>query len=111
MKGKPIEPGCLAMIVGSKGCPENNGKVVRVVRRIHNGEKDPNGFRVISKNKDAIFWLVEALSAELVLNFNRGGGARVRSRAVAQFLLIRLDDGEEPKTVSTAHTKDLDQVI
>lgn len=94
-KGKPIEPGCLAMIVGSKTCAENNGRTVKVLRRLVNGEMGENGMRVYTRHP--ISWLVESLSTPLSLMTTKGRKLQVMRRAYAPKFLIRLDDDEEPK--------------
>lgn len=123
MKGKPIEPGCLAMIVGSIENPGNNGRTVRVVRRAAPFEppeevvadlRIPPGY-----DPDARRWWIEALPGNPPLDCTTRGVKsgrkrlwKVKARALKEKFLIRLDDDEAPQeTVSTAHTKDLDEVI
>jgi hypothetical protein len=120
MKGKPIEPGCLALIVRAKNCKENIGRVVRVLRKTSPGEPLP-GSTVTVKQRPwaATVWFVEALPGHPnlttpVIGTVTGQLKRkesLRIAAISERNLIRLDGDEEPKTVSTAHTKDLDEVI
>ena len=98
-KGKPIEPGCLALIVGSKTCPENNSKTVRVIRRLVNGEMGENGMRIYTRQP--VSWLVESLRTPLSLMTTKGRKLQVMRRAYAPKFLIRLDDDEEPKQETT----------
>lgn len=113
MKGKPIEPGCLAMIVGAVFHPRNNGKVVRVVRLMTEPAYTPPELRHLlhkhtSDNPTSgRVWVVETLdgSQSLRLDVSRRYSTGrtetlnfdVSSRAVAEIRLKRLDDGEDHK--------------
>ena len=59
MKGKPIEPGCLALIVGAKHCTENLGRVVRVLRKPEPMERLDH--RPKTTPWDTGSWIVEPL--------------------------------------------------
>lgn len=66
MKGKPIEPGCLALVVSSAYTPQNIGRVVRVVQAMAPGEWNnpdaPTGVAGrIYNNRPGSVWLVECL--------------------------------------------------
>ena len=99
MRGKPIEPGCLAMIVGSRGCPENNGRVVRVLRRMVAGEMGVNGLLIHTRYPFA--WLVEAFGQPLTLITTSRKRMQVMQRLYAPKHLIRLDDDETPEEAHT----------
>jgi len=120
MKGKPIEPGCLALIVRAKHCKENIGRVVRVLRKPEPYEQLPgSAVGVPPAAWEAAVWFVEALPGHpdltsALVGFVTGQLRRkeaLRIVGINERNLIRLDDAEAPKTMSTAHTKDLDEVI
>lgn len=107
MKGKPIEPGCIAMIVGAVTHPKNNGKIVKVLRLKTEDAYTPpeiahllRNHRHTSKDKT---WIVETTGKNLQFTVNRHyrtGKVEaleffVSSRAVAEIRLKRLDDGED----------------
>lgn len=112
MKGKPIEPGCLALIVGTVHQPKNNGKVVRVVRKLSRAEsrvyRPPGVFISINPYgyEDGI-WVIETLdgnqSLQYVVDLWQGEklvAAKeyfVSERDIAECRLKRLDDGEDYK--------------
>lgn len=112
-RGKPIEPGCLAMIVGASVTPENNDKVVRVIERAYSGYKEPGEPRGITYVASASAWIIRTTDGAktLITRTNKGRSWRTEERAMAEKALIRLDDDEEPKAVTRTVTKDLDQVI
>ena len=92
MKGKPIEPGCLAMVVlgPNNSIPENAGCVVRVLRWINAGERDPDfGLRIIVSG-----WYVQTTGRLLVVRTLLGDVYRVPRRGFLPKNLIRLDDGD-----------------
>lgn len=115
-KGKPIEPGCLALIVGSKH-DDNNGRTVRVIRKLGEREVYVPPEVVAARNgrplrpHPELFndtrWLVVALTGKLlygVTGINPYTGERKRiadysvaARGVAEKRLIRID-GEEDAT-------------
>lgn len=116
MKGKPIEPGCLAMIVGTVHQPKNNGKVVRVVRlRTEQVFTPPELQNLLTnhENPDASrrAWIVETLDGSRSLQFpvfrSYCSGRTeilhfdVSTRSVAECRLKRLDDGEGYKERET----------
>ena len=91
MKGKPIEPGCLAMVVGSN-LPQNNGRTVRVLYRLNAGDYDPTtALRIMGAA-----WLVEACGEPLLVMTIEGDERRVHRRGFITKRLIRLDDGDTP---------------
>jgi hypothetical protein len=123
MKGKPIEPGCLAMIVGSVQSPKNNGKVVRVIRECEPYLRPPEaeaqaqqkGIRLTkSDGVPERSWWVEPVHGKL-----RWSSARrlidvwCAGRSYRQRHLIRLDDDEAPKEVvrTVVKSKPVDEVI
>jgi hypothetical protein len=122
MKGKPIEPGCLAMIVRATTTPENNGKVVNVLRRADKHYASP-GTPLNAAPAPESGWVVETKDREKMLVDVLIGviSGRVthkwltHERAFAPQCLIRIDDGEAPKEITTpvskAHSPDLDGVI
>lgn len=124
MKGKPIEPGCLAMIVNSKYTPENNGRVVRVVRRTEAGWKPPEipeSVRVLKLDPTVKHWVVAVEAGQQPLFYttaHAGTNIRkrifaVRERSYSERRLIRLDDDEAPKEVArtVVKSKPVDEVI
>lgn len=98
MKGKPIEPGCLAMVVGMRFSPENNGRTVQVVRRAEAGYVTPGQApkhytRVTSEvgwvcmvPSDALPMVVAVMRSAQVL-----GKRSTWERAFSQKNLIRID--------------------
>lgn len=106
MKGKPIEPGCLAIIVGAVHQPKNNGKIVRVLRLKEEGYRPPQAPKLNwpTRQHNLKAWVVETLDGSASLQFvihlyDRGKLADtkevfVSERAVAESRLKRLDDGE-----------------
>lgn len=112
MKGKPIEPGCLALIVGTVHQPKNNGKVVRVVRKLTKAESrvylPPEVYVPIDPYDDAdSVWVIETLdgsnSLQYVVDLWRGEKlvavkeCFVSERDISECRLKRLDDGEDHK--------------
>lgn len=102
MKGKPIEPGCLAMIIRVKNCKENLGRVVQVLHQPRPFETLP-GDAVKINPWSADTWFVAALpghadletpvvgsSTRQFLHTRRGPVAAVREKN-----LIRIDDNDE----------------
>lgn len=102
MKGKPIEPGCLALIVQAKSCKENIGRVVRVLRKPEPLESIPGS---VPKKKPwrADTWLVEALPGhpDLVRSIVNKDSRILLKKATGRHLgvmqknLIRIDDDDE----------------
>lgn len=116
MKGKPIEPGCLAMIVGAVGHPQNNGKIVRVVRlKTEQVFTPPEVRNLLLKHEhpdaNRRAWIVETLDGSRSLHFPVARSYYsgrienlhfdVSTRAVAEKRLKRLDDGEGCKERET----------
>lgn len=75
MKAKPIEPGCLAMVVGMRFTPENNGRVVRVVRVCERGYSNPgsgSGRTRVSADKEGWVCVVLPSAPPLTVATMRG---------------------------------------
>ena len=127
MKGKPIEPGCLAMIVGSTHTPENNGKSVRVIRDCKPFLRPPEadvqalqkGIRLTpSDGTPEKSWWVEPVHGKLRWSSRlRLIDVQCAGRSFRERHLIRLDDDEAPKEVArtvvktTPKSKPVDEVI
>ncbi len=113
MKGKPIEPGCLAMIVRAQIAPENNGKVVRVIRRTTPGYMSPNAPPVVTGvGPTPRGWIVRTPTGARDLVCTSGKG-RVRwmdsERSYLPEHLIRIDDDDTTPDEVTEATKQLEQ--
>lgn len=105
-KGKPIEPGCLALVINARNMKENIGRTVRVLHLIPDGWIPPQSpvgkpLRVVSPR----VWVVETLPGHPPL---KGCTLRESTQEISQIYdalqmafaerhLIRLDDDEEPK--------------
>lgn len=90
MKGKPIEPGCLAMVVTESPCEENNGRVVRVLYRVEAGHRDPHTRLVCIRAS----WMVQTTGRLLKVVSMDGDEHWVQRRGYTSRRLIRIDDGE-----------------
>jgi hypothetical protein len=120
-KGKPIEPGCLAMIISAKKCPENKGRVVRVLHRMAPYEPLPGSTIKKKTPWPPTTWLLEALPGHpdlvrsVVDTYSRQLTKKIPSRHVGKLTrqLIRLDDDEAPKEVvrTVVKSKPVDEVI
>ena len=111
MRGKPIEPGCLALVVRSSTSPENVGKVVKVLRRREDAYKGVFG---TIHNGSAVAWVVRRESADLLVAaclvdlatgkvvIARLQTALVAERSFADECLMRLDDEPEAEDTTTA---------
>lgn len=117
MKGKPIEPGCLAMVVRAIAAPENNGKVVRVIRRTTPGYRPPSAPPGVGPiGPKAKGWVVQTTTGarELVCTagWTKTGKVTHRwldsERSYTERHLIRIDDDTAPDEV-TEETKQLEQ--
>ena len=107
MKGKPIEPGCIAMIVGATSHPKNNGKIVKVLRlKTEDAYTPPEIAHLLRNHKHtskAKVWIVETTGKNLQFTVNRHYSTGrvetleffVSTRAVAEIRLKRLDDGKQ----------------
>ena len=103
MKGKPIEPGCKALVVNTLNPPSNSGKVVTV---LHLAPKDylPPPFRGDGITKAAPpnkrlgpLWVVHREQGDLLVRAVGLAGVIEKStdeRVFPQAMLIRLDDPE-----------------
>lgn len=111
MRGKPIEPGCLAMIVGTRYAevaPHMVGRVVRVV-----GQPTPHWIppgasypRFTPWSKDA--WIVESTDERLlaisVVNSLTAKLVKIernRQAVIRECYLVRLDGDETPEETHT----------
>lgn len=118
MKGKPIEPGCLAMIVRAVVVPENNGKVVRVIRRTTPGYLPPNApHGVLPIGAEAKGWVVQTTTGarDLVCTAGWKKAGKVihrwldSERSYTERHLIRIDDDDTAPDEVTEETKQLEQ--
>ena len=89
---KPIEAGCLALVIADPDHLDNVGKVVKVVESIPKNEKIHTFFinhdRKICATGDATetLWLLEGeLSTTAILNFNTDEGVRTISPEVIHY--------------------------
>ena len=106
MKGKPIEPGCLALIIGARYAKENIGRTVRVLDRKPPGWTPPDSpvQRAPVRETDCA-WIVEVLPGQpllkgAIVKLHTGQQTRTypaRQLAFVQKHLIRIDDDEEPR--------------
>lgn len=117
MKGKRIEPGCLAMIVGVKHPARNNGLVVRVIGSATGlsgdeltppeawAQAEERNIRIVhnpSFRIDARRWWVESVRGELYwCTTNLRVSVKVKRRSYLETHLIRLDDDETPEETHT----------
>lgn len=97
MKRRKIEPGCLAMTCHPTNSGPNNGKLVRVHRKIRAGAKLPNG-RTLCPSKDGRppYWLCESLGAAFKGVISDCGPCDVQMVAVQERHLRRIDDPDLP---------------
>lgn len=120
MRGKPIQPGCIAMIVGATHHPKNNGKIVRVVRlmteRVYTPPEVAHLFPNHRHRVDTLrAWVVEAMQGSLHFEVERRyitGRCEtlsyyVSTRAVAECRLKRLDGGDDHQRTTTLQLEDL----
>lgn len=125
MKGKPIEPGCLALVVGN-GESANEGRVVTVVGRAPSLYKSPNAPRnSMPRNWPPNTWVVCVSKAGRPLTGYTHDGLTHQlvstyaawELACPERNLIRIDDDEQPKAVdrtvvkTTPKSKPVDEVI
>lgn len=107
MKNKPIEPGCLAIIVGVKISPENNGRVVRVLRRSA-AHEIPREAKAVASSLDmwiyphprldpheARWWVTPVNGTLLWRTRDRSLVVNCRERSYMERCLRRIDDGED----------------
>lgn len=117
MKGKPIQAGCLALIIGSKNCPENIGRVVRVVGRPDPGWAPPESGvtnKPVPYGKDV--WVVQVMPGHpplhgIVVSLTTRAFVRKYASQFGAFVephLMRIDDDsqDEPKTLKAPRPKD-----
>ena len=115
MKGKPIEPGCLAIIVGAIKAPENNGRIVRVIRKAERFYAPPGAPfpRITPTESDT--WVVVSLDADrpltgiVVSRSTRKVTDKFQSMEIScrEPRLRRIDDGDttEPRVTETHKPK------
>lgn len=118
MKGKPIEPGCLALVVG-ECARSNSGRVVRVIRKMHEPYFSTPNMPSIMRDFGGVpvfgWWLCEALpnTPELTCHLITHDDGKVhgtwkeRVRPFPPKCLIRIDGDEVPDEVAT---RELDTV-
>ncbi|CAM8750879.1 hypothetical protein CENTIMANUS_00276 [Klebsiella phage vB_KpM_Centimanus] len=89
---KPIEAGCLALVISDPDHPDNVGKTVRVVELIPKNEKICTFFinhdQKICATGDATdtLWLLEGeLSTSAILGFNTDEGVRTFSPKIIHY--------------------------
>ena len=70
----PIVPGQLAFVIGTFTCPQNVGRIVRVVRRIVPGQRTMTGAVVSTALKashpDVEWWEVQAVGSPLIVAYS-----------------------------------------
>ena len=103
MKGKPIEPGCKALVVNALHPPSNSGKVVTVLHLAPEGYLPPP-FRGDGITKPSLpnersgpLWVVHREQGDLLVMAVGLAGGIVKptdERVFPQSMLIRLDDPE-----------------
>lgn len=115
MKGKPIEPGCLALIIKARFAQENRGRVVRVAGRMPEGYIPPDApIRkpvVHVPEEKSQRWLIEPLpgAPALVGSLVSATGKVIikypaRQLCCPESWLIRIDDDEEPNETRVTET-------
>lgn len=93
---KPIEAGCLAIVVGTQGCDcevcgGNRGKIVRVVDAMYAGDTlGVSGGGVLLMTEFA--WLCQTLGGRLLLDIDRDYSIYVTCRPFLEHQLRRIDD-------------------
>lgn len=97
---KPIEAGCLALVISDPDHLDNVGKVVRVVELIPKNEKVHTFFINYDQkiratgNATETSWLLEGeLSTSAILKFNTDEGVRTISPKVIHYESIRGNKG------------------
>lgn len=69
-----IQPDQLAFVIGSFTCPQNVGRIVRVVGRVVPGQRTSTGARVSdalrSSHPNAEWWEVEAVGSPLIVAYS-----------------------------------------
>lgn len=117
MKGKPIQAGCLALIIYSKNCTENIGRVVRVVGRPEPGWVPPGSGISLKHNPwEGNSWVVQVLPGHpplhgIIVSRNTRAFVRKYASQFGVFIephLVRIDDDsqDEPKTLKAPRPKD-----
>jgi hypothetical protein len=100
MKGKPIEPGCLAMVVPGGAFSDNDGLVVRVLHWVERGHQDPSARLIVS----ASCWMVQTMSRPMKIVSVEGNTLWVQRRGYTPRRLIRID-GDPDLAVDTDTAK------
>lgn len=117
MKGKPIEPGCLALVVRALDA-HNNGAVVRVIRRAEPLYAPPGSPpRVVPPVKERtryVIWVVQTPDGAKRLRhqFTQWLTGKIldvycNERAFRNDHLIRIDDDELQDDTATTTEKEL----
>jgi len=93
---KPIEPGCLCMIVGYKNHPHNMGKIVTALEKVDSGCKGIT----MNKYQGGEGWRVAGEDLAVVWQTFDGQGISTghSQTFVGEKHLMRLDDGEDIQT-------------
>ena len=85
-----FKPGDLAFIVRARVCPENNGKIVELIRRVYPGDVI-DGYRITDNFNSGDAWLCRSRGSDLAIQIRRHDGEAVRrtvkERAYAEFHL------------------------
>lgn len=104
---KPIEAGCLALVIGDPDHPENVGKVVTVVKYINKGDILSTWYRqegrqyICAGNSTDNKWLLQGdLISIAVLNFNTAEG---RTTIEVRADSYQAENGEEGQHALLTH--------
>lgn len=95
---KPIEPGCLALIIHGGNVPENAQKTVQVIRFVAPGQTLEHRKLIVHNSSPLRAWVVES-SDILALTQNKKH-QQIGFALVAEKRLLRIDD----------HTPDADDL-
>ena len=92
---KPIEAGCLAIVVGTQGCgcevcEGNRDKIVQVVHALHAGDTVQVAGIVLEVT--GFSWMCQTQGSQLILDITYGVGVWVTRRPFAEHQLRRIDD-------------------
>lgn len=95
---KPIEPGCLALIIHGGSVPENSQKTVQAIRFVAPGQTLVHREVTVTNTKPMRAWLVEG--ADILALTQNKKHMRLGFALVAEKRLLRIDD----------HTPDADDL-
>jgi hypothetical protein len=92
---KPIEAGCLAIVVGTPGCDcvvckANRGKLVQVIVALRAGDMMRISEWVLFVKDSS--WLCQSLGSRLSLDVSGPGDCTVTRRPFYENQLLRIDD-------------------